>query len=143
MQAQTSLPADSAQLAAIQRKLQLDSRFRSGIGWFYWIAALSLVNTIVYLLGAKFSFVVGVGIDLLIAGMFALIGYFGRKRIRWPVITGMGLYGLDAILMLLLQDFLGAAFHAWALYGIWTGLGAMRKLELMEKAGGQPAPSLP
>ncbi len=34
MQAQTPIAADAAQLMVIQKKLQLDSRIRSGINWF-------------------------------------------------------------------------------------------------------------
>ncbi len=165
MQEQTPPAADAAQLAIIQKKLQLDSRVRGGVSWFYWIAGLSLVNSAAYLLGATWTFVVGLGItqivdglmaglirelgeswsalrliglgiDICIAAMFVLMGYFGRKRVRWPVIVGMVLYALDAMLVLLVQDYMGALFHGLALYGIWTGLRAMQQLEALEQAGG-------
>jgi len=167
METQGQGAADAAQLAAVQTRLVLNGRMRSGLGWFYWIAALSLINSGAYLFGAKFTFVIGLGItqvmdavvtaliqqlgdesgllriiglviDICVAGAFALIGYFGRKRIRWPVIVGMVVYALDAILMLIVPDILGAAFHAWALFAIWTGLRAMRQLNALEKPAVTP-----
>ncbi len=172
MQAQAPYAADAAQLANVQKKLALDSRVRSGINWFFWIAGLSLVNSAAYLFGTSWTFVIGLGVtqlvdgivtgvikelgdswsvlrvvgvgtDLLIAGMFVLIGYFGRKRMRWPVIAGMVLYVLDAILVLVFGDFIGALFHGLGLYGIWTGLRAMQQLEVLQQTeGGESVDSL-
>jgi hypothetical protein len=159
--------ADAAQLAAMQTRMVLTSRMRAGIGWFFWIAALSLINSGAYLFGATFTFVIGLGItqvvdavitalaqqlgdesgmlrvigliiDICVAGAFALIGYAGRKGVRWPVIVGMVIYALDAILMLVARDILGAAFHAWALFAIWTGLKAMRQLKALDKPAAPP-----
>ncbi len=158
MNAQVLRGGDPEQLAAMQGKLALAGRMRAGIGWFYWIAGLSLVNSGAYFFGATLTFVVGLGftqfidaimsavakelgegwgllrpaglvLDVLIAGVFVLIGYLGRKGIRWLVIAGMVLYALDAVLLLLLKDFFAVAFHGWALYGIWTGLKAMQALQ--------------
>ncbi len=163
MQTQAQPAADAAQLAAMQTRMVLQSRTRTGMNWFYWIAGLSLINSGTYLFGASFSFVIGLGftqlvdgiftsiaqelgtgaewlrivgfvIDVCIAGVFVLIGYVGRKRVRWPVIVGMVLYALDAVLLILFKDILGAAFHAWALFAIWSGLKAMGQLEAFEKA---------
>ncbi|HPM80992.1 MAG TPA: hypothetical protein PLF81_09845, partial [Candidatus Anammoximicrobium sp.] len=52
------LDALRAQLA------QLHARGTSGAGWFYWIAALSLVNSIILLSGGDRHFVVGLGVTL-------------------------------------------------------------------------------
>ncbi len=172
MQTQVPLAADAAQLANIQKKLQLDNRIRTGINWFFWIAGLSLVNSAAYLFGTTWTFVIGLGVtqlldsiiarvvqdlgeswdalrvvgtgaDLLIAGLFVLIGYFGRKRMRWPVVAGMVLYALDGLLVLIFGDFIGALFHGLALYGIWSGLRAMQQLELLQQTdGGEPVESL-
>ena len=167
MQMQAQQSVDPAQLAAMQTKMVLNSRMRSGIGWFYWIAALSIINSLAYQFGASFSFIFGLGIaqvvdgivtgiseqlgqefgwvrvvgvvvNIGLAGLFALIGYVGQKRVRWPVIVGMVLYLLDGLLVLVFQDYLGAAFHLWALYGIWTGLKAMQQLTALEKPTGVP-----
>src|SRR5438477_10996020 len=39
---------------------------RSGANWFYWIAALSLLNSIIFFTGSNFSFFVGLGLTPLI-----------------------------------------------------------------------------
>ncbi len=165
METQTpSTSANAAQLALIQKKLVLDNKIRGGADWFFWIAGLSLINTIAYLLGKNFAFFVGLGItqivdgltsvlarrlssggsivyivgfviDASIAGIFVALGVFGRKRFRAPIIIGMILYALDGVILLLFQDFLGAGFHAFALFGIWNGLKSISELANLEKDG--------
>lgn len=152
-----SLP-DAQALAALQKRLNLERRFRSGVDWFFWIAGLSLINTIVFVLGGSMTFVVGLGltqvvdaigyvitqetsgttttviravafvISLGISGIFVLFGVLGRRRKRWAVITGMVLYLLDGLIFLAFADFLPALFHAIALFGLWSGLSALREL---------------
>ena len=134
----------------IQERLQLESRFKSGADWFFWIAGLSLVNSIIVLAGGEWSFVVGLGatqiidyvgkefghigkmiglvFNLGIAGLFVLFGVLARKRQVWSFILGMVLYGLDGLLFLLGMDFLSIGFHVFALFMIWNGLSALRKL---------------
>src|SRR4051812_26771075 len=92
----------------------------SGARWFYVIAALSFVTSIVALFGGGFAFLVSLGVtqiidaivakgggtaktialalDAMAAGIFAIIGYFASKRQSWAFITGMTLYALDALL---------------------------------------------
>ena len=41
---------------------QLHARGTSGAGWFFWIAALSLINSIILLSGGDRHFVVGLGV---------------------------------------------------------------------------------
>lgn len=153
---------DRGQGAPLQENPALENKFRKGIGWFFWIAGLSIVNTISYLSGAKFAFVVGlgatqfvdglmagistqlvqsatlvraigVGIDLVIAGVFVLFGYLGRKRNRGMIVAGMVLYVADAILLAVFKDFMSVVFHAIALAAIWGGLKALDQLEALER----------
>ena len=172
METQIPTTADASQIAILRKKLALTNKIRSGISWFYWIAALSVLNTIIYLFGSSLTFVVGlgmtqfvdgftsalatqigqggfvfrlvgIGLDLSIAGAFAAIGYFGIKRVRWPIIAGMVLYFLDALLLLFAGDYLGILFHAWALFSIGTGLNAINRLKLLEQAApGAPVDNL-
>lgn len=165
MENQTSFtPSDIDQLAIIQKKLSLDNKIRSGLNWFFWIAGLSLLNTILYSFGTSITFVIGLGvtqivdgfmdalanefntgggiirligfaIDLFIAGIFVAIGILGRRRYRAPVIIGMAIYTVDGIILLLFQNFLGAGFHALALAGVWNGLKSISELERLEKIG--------
>jgi len=136
----------------------LEQAMRSGAGWFYWIAALSVVNSAIQLAGSDRSFIVGLGItqvfdavatgitqgtegnagtvlrgialvlDVLVAGFFALIGWQAGKGRAWAFVIGMLLYAADALIFLLVQDWMSIGFHAFALFGIWGGFASLRKL---------------
>jgi len=41
---------------------EAESAFHTGANWFYWIAALSIVNSIVILVGSEWGFVLGLAI---------------------------------------------------------------------------------
>jgi hypothetical protein len=124
-----------------------------GGGWFFWIAGLSLINSIAIATGANFSFVVGLGLtamvdgifhspdlhlpvlayifDAFVLGFFVLLGFFARKGKLWAFITGFVLYALDALIYALLPEspeWLPIGFHAFVLFSIWGGMQATRKL---------------
>ncbi len=129
----------------------LEKRLRSGADWFFWIAGLSLVNSVLSLAGSNTSFVIGLGItqiidavaheagsggktvaivlDLLAAGVLVMFGFFARRRQSWSFIVGMVLYALDGLIFLLVQNFLSVGFHAFALWCIFNGLKASRQLQ--------------
>ncbi len=127
------------------------TRLRSSAGWLYWIAGLSAANTLAVLLGWDFSFVIGLGTtqfvdafaqalaeelsqiaafvwavaiaaDIVIAGIFALLGIFAHKACRWAFITAIVLYALDTVLVALGGDWFSVAFHAIALWSLIRGL---------------------
>lgn len=149
------------QAALAAARMRLEHQFRGGANWFYWIAGLSLVNSMVQLSGSDWRFIVGLGItqivdyigtqagtvgtvaalviDVFAAGVFVLFGVFARKSQRWAFLVGMVLYGLDGLLLMLGPDFLGLAFHGFALYQIFRGLTALKGLEQM----GQPGVVMP
>lgn len=126
------------------------ARLKSGASWFYWIAGLSLINSISAFSGSSWRFIVGLGVtqafdglagefgsagkaivlllDLLAAGIFILFGVFANKRHQWAFIVGMILFGLDGLIFLLVQDWLGVAFHVFVLYCLFRGLKACRAL---------------
>ena len=140
--------------------IETEKQFKRGIGWFYWIAGLSLVNSILWLTDAEWSFIIGLGatqmidaiilgiseemqtgnvlkfvafgIDLLIAGVYVLIGFLGLKRMKAAIIVGMVFYAIDGLLFLLVQDFFSLAFHGYALFCIFGGLKALKQLRLLE-----------
>ena len=115
----------------------------NGASWFYWIAALSLVNSAIALSGAQWHFIIGMGvtevmdyignstggigkaaafaINVVIAGVVALFGVFARRGQKWAFLVGGALYAIDGVLLLLFRDFLSAAFHAYALFFIFRG----------------------
>ncbi len=146
----------------IQKAVAIQSLNR-GMNWFFWIAGLSIVNSIIYVFGGNISFIVGLaitqfvdgiisvigkeinpnagtifqviglGIDVLIAGLFVVFGILGRKRIKWVAIVGMVIYVFDGLLFLLVGDWLSLLFHIFALVGLWGGIQNMNKLEKMEQ----------
>ena len=128
----------------------LEQQLKSGAGWFYWIAALSLVNSIMALTGSKWGFALGLGvtqiidavgagaggagqtiafiIGLLATGLLVLFGVFANKRHGWAFIVGLVLVGLDTVVTGLLQMWMSLAFHVFALYCIFKGYQACRAL---------------
>jgi hypothetical protein len=142
----TDIPFDDSEL---RRALA------SGANWFYWIAALSLVKSVISLCEGKWNFAVGLGItqiidaigqvgmqngggnwikivlftiDLIIAGTFFVFGVFANRRYSWAFLTGMILYLLDGLIMVVAGDVLGIIIHALALYFLFRGFMASREL---------------
>ncbi len=130
--------------------------YKSTATRFYWIAGLSLVNSLIAMFGGSLYFPVGLGITQVvdvfasvfgdempearmvflaislvinvgICGLIVLFGYLISRGNDWPLITGMVLYALDAVLMLFFQDWIGAGFHAYFLFLIWSGYSAIRQ----------------
>ena len=93
---------------------EISQRMKSGANWFYWIAGLSLINSIVSIAGGNWNFIVGLGVtqiidaimqaisqesgvnafnvvalmlDVLVAGVFVVFGYFAGRG-------SIGLFGL-------------------------------------------------
>ncbi len=135
-------PTDSAPLLA---------RIRSSAAWFYWIAGLSLVNSIVTYFKASVQFTIGlmssqvldaiigsieagvlrnvaIGFDALLIFVFALLAYYAGQLKRWAFITGMVLYILDSGLALFFQDYISFGFHVFALVMIFKGFSALNAL---------------
>lgn len=138
----------------------LAAHARRGANWFYWIAGLSMVNSIAFLAGANFHFLAGLGVseiadgiseaviqdggpmaikgvaivfDLIVFGGFALAGYFSNKLISPVFLIGIIIYAIDAVIVLLLGDLFMAAFHAFALYQLIRGFMACRELKQYQK----------
>lgn len=158
-------PDDAARAA----REQLQATVIAGAKWFYWIAGLSLVNSLMSFFGSDRRFVIGLGItevvdfmakgsgaaggivhvavDLFVVGMFVFFGYKACQRIKAAFLTGMIVYVLDAGLLLLGQDFFSVAFHGLALFYIFRGFSANNQLRALDAAavssGLSPAPIQP
>jgi len=133
-------------------------RAKAGANNFYWIGGLSVVNSLITAFGGGVTFVIGLAITQIvdgiaigagkalpdaalivkiiglaisvgISGVIALFGYFAGNGKRWAFITGMILYGFDALVMLLVQDWIAFAFHLYFLYGLYNGLQALNQLQ--------------
>jgi len=155
----TADPLDAlrAQLA------QLHARGTSGAGWFYWIAALSLINSVILLSGGDRHFVVGLGVtliadvvakevanqnpeiamvakgiafgfDLFVAAIVCLFGWLSRRPILPIFVVGMILYLLDGLIYVLAGEWLSVGFHAFVLLGMWSGFSAYREMRQIRAA---------
>lgn len=137
--------------------VELDKRVRSGGSWYYWVAALSLVNSVMAFTGGGGGFVIGLSVtqflDVMLAeaggnakviglvlgvvaaAAFATFGVFACKRHSWAFIVGMVLYAFDTLLTVLAKHWLGLAFHAWVLVSLFLGLRAAMQANAMQRAG--------
>ena len=142
----------------VEEKLKIESQFKSGADWFFWIAGLSLLNSAILFTGSQWGFMIGLGItqiidavglviseeigvagkiiafvfDVIVAGTFVAFGVFSRRRYKWAFIVGMILYAMDGLIFLLVRDFLSIGFHVFALFFIFGGFKAIKKLDELE-----------
>jgi hypothetical protein len=153
---QSTPPAAAPIVSPLERKLRYQNRLRSGANWFYWIAALSVINSVLMLTEASISFIFGltatqiidalavflaedmqleavntlriVGwvLNLLIVGVYALFGVFANRRKKWAFIAGMALYILDALAALFIWGQPDLLSFAFHLIVIWGLIGGLR-----------------
>lgn len=149
-------------IQSAKRLLALESRAKNGANWFFWIAGLSILNSIIFYFDGALTFVMELGltqivdgfvygmsqelstnvagilrgmgilVNLLLAGVFVGFGYFAKKGMRWLLITGMVIYAIDAVIVGLFGDWLGVLFHLLALAGLWGGMRAIGQLAQLE-----------
>jgi hypothetical protein len=67
-------------------------------------------------------------VDVLIAGIFVGIAAVSRNGVLWAFIVGMVLVVLDALLLASITDWAAVAFHGLALYFMFRGFQASRRL---------------
>lgn len=162
MNSAIDLEQDGKNVSAEQTHVEHDGlveTMKSGANWFYWIAGLSVVNTIIYVAGPQWSFLAGLGLtqladgladvairegapsifkgvaivfDAVIVAMFAFFGFYAGKR-NWVVfLIGIIVYIFDGLLLLMLGDIPGPLFHAFALFFMVRGFIACRSLNSFE-----------
>lgn len=168
---QSIVPPDENQPVNNSNEIDPDTlaRMRGGANWFYWIAGLSLVNSAIFLFGGEVSFILGlavtqvidglvgaaiaegapaglkviaVGLDLVVAFIFVLFGYFSNKGFALAFIVGSVIYILDGLIYLAVGDMLAAGFHVFALFFIIRGFLASRKVASFRPANPEQVASL-
>lgn len=148
------------------RHAELSQSFKSGANWFYWIAGLTIVTSLIAYFGGGLRFLFSLGItqiidsvaealstevtgaakvvalvlDLLVTGLFVGIGYLANKKMLGAYIAGMVLFTLDGLLSLLVQDWLSVLAHGFVIFWLFRGFQAGRELVSLEKSmAAQPA----
>ena len=143
-----------------------EQMLKGAASWFTWIGALSFLNTFLTMNGKQFTFTFGLGFSQLgdammtnespivetlgffvtfgFSGFFVLLGWLAK---HWEpaFIVGIVVYGLDALIFLIAQDWVGVGFHVFASVLIITGYRAYRQLRTTAAATvppetPQPAP---
>jgi len=135
-------------------KVKIEDKIKSGANWFFWIAGLSFINSILFLSSGKWNFIVGLGITQLVdvigldlvkaignggyiiacilsmitAGIFVFFGIFARRKCNWAFVVGMMVYAVDGLVFLLVQHYLGVGFHIFVLFLIAGGFKANKML---------------
>lgn len=137
----------------------LEQRYKSGARWFFWIAGLSVVTSLISIWGGGYAFflslgatqvidgfakglaaelgdsvrIVGLVLDVLVAGMFVLIGWIALKRQLWAFVVGMALFAVDALILLAFQVWISFIFHVVVIFWIFRGYQAARSLVALER----------
>lgn len=135
---------------------QLHAAGMGGANWFFIVAALSLINSVIQLAGGDIHFVVGLAVtlivdviaaawgkndpsmahvamgiaiafDIVVTLIVVAFGYFARRGNTIAFIVGMVLYAIDGLIFLVFGDVMSTAFHAYGLYVMWKGLSAFRQ----------------
>jgi hypothetical protein len=144
------------------QRLKTEREVKSGANVFFFIAALSVINSVIYLGGGSWHFLVGLGItqvvdgisdnadsgtatlvafiiDMALSGAFVVFGVFGRRERKWAFFAGMILYALDGLLFLIVPalaketpDFLSLGFHLFFLVLLYFGLRSLLRLRKVE-----------
>jgi len=163
--ATTPMPAATAQpvVAALAqgpdhtalKRVALVNRVRNGGRWFYWIAGLSAVNFVIFVLGSDTGFALGTAIDWFLQGIleeladpslgwiahvvviafFAFLGLRATAGAQWAFVLGGLVYTLDGLIFLLVGDWIGIVVHAIALFAIVSATIAVRQLRSTPVSG--------
>lgn len=138
---------------------ELSDRFRAGANWFYWIAGLTLVTSVISLMGGGWSFFLSLGItqlidgfavyfaesfgeatkviaivlDIFIIALFIGLGYLSNKRQLWAFLAGIILFGLDSLLALVIFNVLGLIIHCVVMFLMIRGYIAGRDMLALER----------
>jgi hypothetical protein len=145
----------TADVGGLDGRSRLNNRLKTGASWFFWISGLSIINVILIMTGSNINFLIGLGVTqvtafimkagssqyaivaliltLVVVAAFVGLGLAARRGKSWAFITGITLYTLDAVLLLAFQDWLSAAFHAFALYFVILGAIANLKIKKLNQ----------
>lgn len=138
-------------LGGVKPQVRTVSRGRGAATWFYYIAGLSVLNSLLSVTNSGWVSLFGLGIitqvfqawarnsgvapgvvlllGILAAGVFVVFGVFAQKGQSWAFLVGMIAYAFDALLLISGSYWLSVAFHAYVLYRLFTGYQQARAAE--------------
>ncbi len=133
---------------------ELEQKIKRHGSWFYWIGALTLLNSLAAFFHSEWGFYLGISalqaldyavaatpmavralvlsIDLSVAIGFGALGFATSRNVAWPFAVGAAIYGLDTLLNVLAVFFggslVGLILHGWALFCLVAGFRAAQQL---------------
>lgn len=159
-----SVPSQRHEGAGFSEEIsKMERQFKGGASWFFWIAGLSLVNSLIFHFGGATSFLAGLGVtqlidgiavglkqdldpplgslmvplalgaDLLLAGYYVILGVLARRRSKLSFVLGTGSYVVDALIFLIVPDFWSIGFHLFVLIFLIAGMNGLARLNDLEK----------
>src|SRR5215207_6157256 len=145
---------------------ELSQRLKTGANWFYWIAGLTIVNSLIAFGGGDWRFLISLGttqvidalaeglspglggapkiialvLDLIVTGVLVTFGWLAGQKHLWAYIFGMVVFLFDGLMSMIFQDWIGVIAHAVVLFFMFRGFQAGRELVNLEKAMAEQAP---
>ena len=136
-------------------KEEIQHKIKKAANWFYWIAFLSIINSILnFDTPSNIGFRAGLGISQIVDGVImeifgsynyyatiinviislviAFIGYQARKANKTAFIIGLNFYALDGILFFYFNLWMSFAIHIFFLFLIYQGIPAINELNELE-----------
>jgi hypothetical protein len=140
-------------------------RYKSGANWFYWIAGLTIITSVIGLLGGGWRFFLSLGttqlidgianaaseglgnatkviafvLDIFITAAFAAFGALAHKKHLWAYVAGMVVFLLDGLVSLVFFDWIGIIVHGFVLFVMFRGYQAGRELVALERSFAEAA----
>jgi hypothetical protein len=144
---------------------ELAQSYKNGSNWFYWIAGLTIITSLIAVGGGGIRFLLSLGVtqiidgiaaglsvemgagakavalvlDLIVTGILVLFGYLANQKQIWAYLIGMVVFAFDGLLSLLVSDMISVLAHAVVLFFLIRGFMAGRDLLALEKAMAQQA----
>jgi hypothetical protein len=135
-------------------------RYKTGANWFYWIAGLTIITSVIAIFGGGWRFLISLGstqlidgiaevfsaelgsapkiiafvLDLIVTGVFVLFGYLSNQKYLWAYMAGMVVFLLDGLVNLVVVDWIGVIVHVVVLFFMFRGYQAGRELMSLEQA---------
>jgi hypothetical protein len=116
---------------------------REAARWFFWIVALTVMDSLFAVLGSQIHRFTGLGATDLVdrfTGVrsiahvmantwlgtpFLFLGFWALEGQRTAFTIGLGLYACDTALLVAAHDYFSLPFHAFVLYQLYLGYAAL------------------